>query len=42
MNSYVNIPYNNAYMYKREMKHYENGLEFQWFYQGFKNIFWFV
>ena len=31
-----------AYMYKKEMKHYENGLEFQWFYQGFKNIFCFV
>ena len=24
------------------MKHYENDLGFQWFYQGFKNIFWFV
>ena len=28
-----------AYMYKKEMKHYENDLEFQWVYQGFKIIF---
>ena len=27
-----------AYMYKKELKHYENYLEFQWVYQGFKNI----
>ena len=24
------------------MKHYKNDLEFQWVYQGFKNIFWFM
>ena len=29
-------------MYKKEMKYYENDLEFQWVYQGFKNIFWFI
>ena len=27
-------------MYKKEMNHYENDLEFQWVSQGFKNIFW--
>ena len=26
-------------MYKKEMKHYKNDLEFQWVKQGFKNIF---
>ena len=26
----------NAYMYKKEMKHYKNDLEFQWVYQGFE------
>ena len=25
-------------MYKKEMNYYENDLEFQWVYQGFKNI----
>ena len=29
-------------MYKKEMKYYENDFEFQWVYQGFKNIFWFI
>ena len=24
------------------MKHYKNDLEFQWVYEGFKNIFWFI
>ena len=31
-----------AYMCKKEMKHYENESEFQWVYQGFKNVFWFI
>ena len=28
-----------AYMYKKEMKQYENDLEFQWVYQGLKIYF---
>ena len=31
-----------AYTYKKELKHYENDLEFQWVYQDFKNIFYFT
>ena len=31
-----------AYMNKNEMKQYKNDLEFQWGYQGFKNIFRFI
>ena len=27
-----------AYMYKKEMKHYENDLEFQWVYQGLYKV----
>ena len=29
-------------MYDKEMKHYKDDLEFQWVYQGLKNIFWFI
>ena len=31
-----------AYMNKKEMKHYKNDLKFQWVYQNFKNVFWFL
>ena len=37
------VIYHTTYtdIYKKEMKHYKNDLEFQCEYQGFKIFFWF-